>query len=181
MKLRPARDVFLALVLLGFSAALQGCAPTIPKDALLLQPDSLARRQLQTRRFDTSDELQLLQASAMVLQDIGFSIDESETKLGLIAGSKSRDATSASQVAGAILLGLLSGSNMPVDRVQHIKASVVTRSPAKGAMNVRVTFQRTVIDDRGQVARVESLEEPVLYQEFFDKLSKSVFLQANNI
>lgn len=176
-----AEKLLRVLVVAGFLGLLVGCMPGIPKEALQLQPDSLARRQLQTRQFETPDELSLLQASTAVLQDLGFNIDESETKLGVLTASKSRDATSAGQMVGAILLGALSGAYVPVDRVQNIHASVVTRSPRDGAMNVRVTFQRTVIDDRGMVARVESLEDPTLYQEFFEKLSKAVFLQANDI
>lgn len=121
-----------------------------------------------------------MQASASVLQDLGFTIEESETKLGVIAGAKSRDATSAGQVVGMVVVAAL-GGRMAIDKVQHIRASVVSRAPEPGYVNVRVTFQRTVINDQGQISRTEGLEDPVLYQEFFDKLSKSVFLQANDI
>ena len=185
MKHAPTKFLLLGLLLrLLLCAPLfvaPGCAANIPKQALNLQPDSLARRQLQTRRFDTEDELKLLQAAAMVLQDLGFAIDESETKLGVIAGSKSRDATSAQQIIGAVIVAALSGAAVPVDNVQHIKASVVTRSSQPETMNLRVTFQRTIVNTDGQVSRVESLEDPALYREFFDKLSKAVFLQANDI
>jgi len=46
---------------------------------------------------------------------------------------------------------------------------------------VRVTFQRIVWDEQGRVSRSESLEDPELYQEFFFKLSKAVFLEAHGI
>jgi hypothetical protein len=46
---------------------------------------------------------------------------------------------------------------------------------------VRVTFQRIVWDTRNQVTKTESLNEPNLYQEFFEKLSKAVFLDAHEL
>ena len=79
-----------------------GCADRIPKEALQLSPDSLTRRQTQTRIFETPNEAELLSASAALLQDLGFNLDESETELGVIVGSKERDATEAGQVAASI-------------------------------------------------------------------------------
>jgi len=71
-----------------------GCQ-TIPKDALTLSPESLAQRQMQTRKYETKDEAKLLAACAGLLQDMGFNIDESETKLGLMTSSKMRSAVNA--------------------------------------------------------------------------------------
>ena len=50
-----------------------------------------------------------------------------------------------------------------------------------GATRVRVTFQRVVVNTHGQVTLMEALNTPELYQEFYEKLSKSVFLEANDI
>jgi hypothetical protein len=127
-----------------------GCAPTIPKQALQLSKESLKNRQLQTRRFDT-DEKTLLSASAAVLQDLGFNIDESETELGVIVCSKQRDATSSGQVAGAIFIALLTGAVTPIDKEQLIRASLITypihlddKDKSKCQSAVRITFQRVV-------------------------------------
>ena len=65
-----------------------GCATKIPPEALVWTQETLEERQLQTRRFDTSDETMVLQSVAGLLQDLGFNIDESETKLGIIVASK---------------------------------------------------------------------------------------------
>ena len=163
------------------------CAHKIPKEALQLSPESLKNRQLQTRRFDT-DEKTMLSAGAAVLQDLGFTIDESETDLGLIACSKLRDATSAGQIAGAVFVALLTGAITPVDKEQLIRASLITypitidetdRSKCRTA--VRVTFQRVVTNTQNQITRRECIIEPEIYQEFFDKLSQSVFLEAHEI
>ena len=163
------------------------CATTIPKEALLLSKENLKDRQLQTRRFDT-DEKTLLSASAAVLQDLGFNINESETNLGLIACSKQREAVSAGQVAGAIFLAILTGAVTPIDKEQLIRASLITRpihidetDKSKCQTAVRVTFQRIVSNTQGQITRREGINEAEIYQEFFDKLSQSVFLEAHEI
>ena len=125
----------------------------------------------------------MLSASAQVLQDLGFSLDESETKLGVIVASKDRDATEAAQVVGALLLAVLIGASVPWDTNQKIRASLVTRvvNPSQPYTAVRVTFQRIVWNTQGQISKLEELADPEMYQGFFDKLSKAVFLEAHQI
>lgn len=156
-------------------------APRIPEDAVRIEKDPLGLRASQTRRFETTDELKLLQAGAGVLQDLGFNIDGSETKLGLIAASKTRDATDNAQRIGAIVLGAIAGVDMAVDKIQNITASFVTRPSLKGNILVRVMFQRIVYDDRNEVSRAEALDDPELYTQFFSKLQKAVFLRAHEL
>lgn len=71
-------------------AMLGGCATQIPPEALQFQADTLANRQLQSRKYDIKTEKELLSASSAVLQDMGFNLDESNVPLGVIVASKSR-------------------------------------------------------------------------------------------
>jgi hypothetical protein len=162
---------------------LAGCQTKIPKEALELSPQSLEMRQLQTRYFDTTDEQTLLVSSAGLLQDLGFNIDESETELGFILGSKDRDAKNAGQIAGAILLAALTGAYMPTDDHQKMRACVLTHPAGENNQRIaaRVTFQRIVWNTQGQISTRECITDPEVYQEFFSKLSKAVFLEANEI
>jgi hypothetical protein len=75
----------------------------------------------------------------------------------------------------------MSGEEVPHDVEQKIRASVVTKRLGPHSCTVRITFQRTVWNNRGEISKAESLEEPELYQEFFSKLSKSVFLTAHSV
>lgn len=173
---RLAQVVLASFLIMGLTA----CVETIPKEALNLSHESLQLRSMQTRRFNTSNESKLLVSSAGVLQDLGYAIDESETKLGVIVGSKDRDAVESGQVAGAIMMAVLFGANVPIDKNQKIRASIVT-TPVKVGTKLRVTFQRIVWNNQGQVSKTESLDDPKLYQGFFEALSKAVFLEANKI
>jgi hypothetical protein len=184
-----------------------GCATTIPPEALQMQPDTLANRQQQSRKYDIKTEKELLSASASVLQDMGFNLDESQTSLGVIVASKSRSATDGGQIAGAIVMGILFGAAaVNYDKNQKIRASLVTKpavtnNPIKVELTtnagknikfdqqveassgfvVRVTFQRLVWNQNNILTKIEGINDPAIYTEFYDKLSKSVFLQAQNV
>lgn len=172
------KTALLCVLMLIFVTA---CNQTIPKEALQLHKESIELRQLQTRSFSTKKEKDLLIAGAGVLQDLGFNIDESETALGVVVGSKDRDAKEAGQIAGAIAMAVLFGVNTPVDNNQKIRASLITAPAGKNKTNLRITMQRVVWNTQGQISKTQSIIEPEIYQEFFSKLSKAVFLEANEI
>ncbi len=165
-----------------------GCA-TAPKGFLKPTEGYLAKRQLQMRQYDTTDEEKIITSVTGVLQDLGFTLDESESKLGLVVASKKSDATSAGQITGAVLLDVLSaigGSHTnytaQCDAVQCVKASVITRPGLEGHTTVvRVTFQRIVWNGNNQMSKVESIQDPEIYQKFYDSLSKAIFLEAQQI
>lgn len=233
-------------------ALLGGCASGIPQNALLLSPQSLADRQIQTRMYETANYQAMLSSAAGVLQDLGFTLDESEFGLGVLVASKQRDATSAGQIFGSVLLAVLTGQSTQIDKEQHIRVSMVMREvspPGRkqtvdvqamlpqnarerirrgisqavsrelgaahppeaiamvadrvadkalktigddlqlladihgdaGQSTVRITFQRIIYNTAGQVTKAEQINEPVIYQQFFDALSQSVFLEAHEI
>jgi hypothetical protein len=163
------------------ASGLSGCVNEMAREALSLQPEALELRRIQTRRFETKDEHALLSASLEVLQDLGFSVDETEPDLGLIVASKNRDASSSGEMIGAFFIGAATDSEVTYNVEQKIRASVVTRHIGRSGTSVRVTFQRIVWNNLGEVSANESIEEQKLYQEFFAKLSTSVFLTAFDI
>ena len=176
--MKKLKYVFVACVL-----GMTGCATTAPENLFQVAETSLQDRQMQSRFFETSNEVELLSAGVAVLQDMGYSIDETETKSGVVTASKTVDATNKAQMAGAILLAVLGGGNVSVDSQQQIKVSFVTL-PSKNNKSgylARATFQRIVINTEGQVTRAETMANEELYREFFNKLSKSVFLEAQEI
>jgi len=108
--------------------ALSGCkGKAIPRNAQQLAPESLHNRQIQTRRFETANYETMLNAAAAVFQDLGFTLEESEFTLGVLVGSKNRDATDAEQIAGAMIMAALFGVQTSVDNNQIIRVSLVMR------------------------------------------------------
>lgn len=145
-----------------------------------LDEQYLARRQLETRAYDTQDEEALLVASAQVLQDLGFTLDESEIKLGLITANKDREAGSVGQKVGMILLAAFAGTQPVYDVRQKIYVTLVSTKNHNNGYNVRIEFARVIWNNMNQ-ARIEKIQDEEIYKDFFDKLSQSVFLTANNI
>ncbi len=159
------------------------CASTVPPEALQLSEQSFRDRQLQTRIYDTTDEVAILSASAGVLQDLGFNLDESEVDLGVIVASKERSAVETGQVLRAIALTILTRTSSTYDKRQRIRVSLVSRphGPTGERTAVRVTFQRLVWDNEDELTQAERLGDPKMYQEFFVKLSTAMFLEAHQI
>ena len=185
------RHLVPPIVFLAAGLAIAGCQTTSPLErqtaALTLSEKSLSDRQIQSRRFDTKNEKMILAASAGVLQDLGFNIDESSIATGLIVASKDRDAVEAGQVAGqvfmATLIAALGGQADPTwEKNQKIRISIVSTPSLDGtSVIVRATFQRLIWNTKNVISRVEPINDPKIYQEFFDKLSQSVFLEAHQI
>ena len=131
--------------------AIAGCQ-TVPKYEEFFQLVSLEERSIQTRIYQTDDEIKILSACTDLLLDNGFRIKEVESRLGWIDASK-------------------------IKHIQYVglfraQASVVTRHirGRSGAIAVRVIFHH-----QGKV------EDPAIYQEFFLKLSQAIFLEAQQI
>lgn len=152
-------------------------------DVLKLTPDSMALRQMQTRKYQTAEQRKILDSCVGLLQDNGFTVSEISPKLGTVLGSKSREAVEAGQVAASVVFALLFGVALPVDNHQEMSASIVVSDAASDDKStiVRVNFSRIVWNDANAVSKAERLEAPEMYQEFFDKLSKSLFLEEQKI
>ncbi len=175
------------LALLVCLSLLAGCAQ-VPQKVLELPPESLQNRQLQTRRFETIDREKMLAAASNVLQDLGFTLEEAEIPLGVLTGSKTRSAVQTAQATTAIVIGILgalagSGGKMPaIDAHQTIRVCVVMRQkPGSDESTVRATFQRVVVNTENRITKAEQINDVAIYKEFFEKLSKSVFLEAHEI
>ena len=65
------------IVILFVFLLMAGCVQ-IPPNTFVTTPELLQQRQLETRRYDDIKEADLITASANVLQDLGFNLENSE-------------------------------------------------------------------------------------------------------
>ena len=158
---------------------------------------------MQTRMFETPSSDELLSASAAVLQDLGFQVTESVRDLGFLRAAKERSAREYGQEVTrdivtfltAVLSGL-GGRNvvivLPVDLQQQINASLVVQplGDDDARQQLRVVFYRLVWKSDGMSGdqaippgeqKMEMIRDAEIYQQFFARLSKSVFLEAHKI
>jgi hypothetical protein len=199
--LRVGRSVVTTLIkptvvgITFIAAVLSGCMPaTAPHELFQLSPESLQNRSMQTRVFETDNAMELLSASAATLQDLGFQIEESVREVGFLRATKERSAREYGQYIARVLVFVLSLGHalMPVDLHQKIAAALVARPLSEDGtrQEVRIMFYRVVWKGDGQgdsnyippgEQRMEMIRDPVIYQQFFAKLSKAVFLEPHTI
>lgn len=175
-----------------------------------LTEESAANKAMQTRRFEISAGDELLSASAAALQDLGFQVTEVDRTLGFLRAAKERSARERGQewtqgitaflTTLLTIAGAAGGSTssailvLPVDLHQQINASLVAHPLPEGEdgarYEVRVMFYRLVWKGEGQSGdtyippgeqKMEMIRDAVLYQRFFARLNKSIFLEAERI
>lgn len=182
----PAVRLVIAIVV---TAGLVACQS--PGDRL--GAPTIEDRDIRTREFEDVSESLVFGSCLSSLQDLGFQIDEADKEFGVIVGSKRRDAHHWQDIAAnsVILMGLIVLSvatqtdltaigGVPVDDEQLIRVSLIAWPRSNrddSTWQVRATFQRTIIDTQGQATRLETIEDPELYQHLFEHLAHSLYLE----
>ena len=200
----------LATLLCG-CVAVAGCyspAKTSPIELFTLTQESAANKANQTRQFETPNSDELLSASAAVLQDLGFQVTEADRALGFLRAAKERSARERGQEVRSDIIafltfllslaGAVAGSSanvmlvLPVDLHQQINASMTARpiDAQDRKQEVRIVFYRLVWKGEGSSGnqailpgeqRMEMIRDAEIYQQFYARLSKAVFLEAERI
>lgn len=170
--------------LIGLFFLMNGCA-TLPEHAFVLDQEALKKRSIQSQRFRSVERKQLMSAVVGVIQDLGFTLDEGDSDLGVFVGSKQRTAKDARQYTIAALQ-ILNNDQVVIDDVQKFRISIIVypvsdSKRSKGDYLVRTNFQRIVWNNLKEVSRAESLNDPQFFRDFFSRLSKSLFLDKEDL
>ena len=178
---------WLALLAIGLLSA---CATTgIPEDALRLPESTLDVRAIQTRTFAATSETAILAATIALLQDMEYNIDQIEKPLGVITASKVTDADSATQKTGLFILDMLcvismSGGCDAMSKAsdeQHLTVTIVVipSLARSGEYVTRITIQGVLYNKAEQILVLERIDDAATYQEIFDNLRKSIYIQVS--
>jgi hypothetical protein len=187
--LRPVRDARRFLPVTAIAVMLAGCVTGgIPEQAFRLEESTVEVRNVQTRKLEAPSETAILAATVAVLQDMEFNIDRIEKPLGIISASKVSDADDAGEKRGLFFLDLLCAAgggsgcdNMSTakDEQKLILTMVVMPSLERsGEYSVRITMQRIIFDKEDRVKIMERITTPEIYQQAFDNLRQSLFLEV---
>ncbi|BCA56408.1 conserved exported protein of unknown function [Nitrospira sp. KM1] len=146
----------------------------------LSETSQLKIRAAQTRIFDTTDRLKLLQAVVSTMQDLDFKVDVLDQDLGVVSGKK------FVEVETDYLGDRVSYYMYQPDTLLFLARSYRSWGPFYYRSNL-VRFTGT-IRPRGETQSLvrisvqysmRALEDPKPYQEFFRTLEQSVFLQGH--
>jgi len=154
--------------------ALGGCAmPGGPG----IQESQLQTREYQTRAFDTTDQKKVMQALVSALQDEGFVISQANTDLGLITAQKELNVRNNGE---AIIATLFAGRDATYQNNAVVEATCNVSSFGQQT-RVRINVQQKVMDNKGSVMDVQPITDQKQYQDFFEAISKSLFIQNQKL
>jgi len=161
---------FLAVTLLPLF--LVACATTrVP------QQTQLQMREFQTRTYQTNNVKMVMKAMMNVLQDTGFIIKSGDLDLGLLTAAKETDVENK---AGAVFMTILAGPDARWAKNSCIEATANV-SDFGDQCRVRVNFQLKFYDNKGNVMKIEQIQDAKYYQDFFAKVDKGIFIQSENL
>ncbi len=153
------RLLVCVLLSVALPVVVAGCVPqhTQPAELFQLSPESNANRAMQTRFFETTNDKELLSASAAALQDLGFQVEESVREVGFLRAAKERSAREYRQYLNQFFVWLFSLGHliMPVDLHQKVAATIVTRplNHDGSRHELRIMFYRVLWKGEGQADR----------------------------
>lgn len=150
---------------------ISSCTSTKP------QVTQLQIREFQTRVFEHVDQKSVLKAMLNVLQDEGFIIKQGNLDLGLLYAEKQVDVENKTE---AVLAVLFLGANARWKKNSMFECSINVSEFGDGA-RVRANFQLRLLDNQGQLIRIEEVNDPKFYQEFFAKVDKAIFLTREKL
>ncbi len=155
-----------------FGLVLAGCS-TGPD--VKTPPTQLELRSLQTRSYETVDTQLVMKAMMNVLQDLGYAVKSADSDLGLLTAEKW---TNIAQKKKAIKKAEKAGKTLPRMQTYECSANV---SKFGNQCRVRVSFQRKILDDRGAILRVQTIDDAGFYQLFLSRVDKGIFLQEEGV
>ena len=153
-------------IAIGIVIAGCGSAPKTQKTQLQI-------REFQTRTYTDVDSKIVLKAMLNVLQDDGFIVKNAVPELGLLTASREIDIENKGEAFAA---SLFKGVNARWQKNSIVEASSNV-TEIKDGCKVRVNFQQKILDNKGGILKIEHIDEQKFYQTFFNKVSKSIFIQ----
>lgn len=130
-------------ILIGLGVLMLAACAMTNQTALDSKASQVATRNYQTRSFDTTDKLNVMNNIVATMQDLGFVIEKVDKDIGTISGFSFTNQTT-----------------MTVSVRSKGNSILVRANASKGT---------------------KAITEPQAYQNFFNALSQSLFLTANEV
>ena len=164
-----------ALIALPF-IFLSACAspPRVPPKT------QLQIRQMQTRAYDTKDLKLVMKALLNVLQDDDYIVKQVNLDLGFLNATQEID-LGGSRGNPGFFIDMFGLAYQPTWESNAIIDCTANVSDFGAQTRVRVNFQSKVLDNRGGIVQVHTIDDEKFYQQFFTKLDKAIFLQKEKL
>ncbi|MDF2549405.1 MAG: hypothetical protein K0S07_472 [Chlamydiales bacterium] len=151
-----------------------GCAPHDDSEPVLSQ---MELRQIQTKSFNSVDMKNVMKVMLSVLQDDGYIVKNANLDLGLISATKEMSVESRKEKTLSLMVN---GEQARWKKNAQIEVSATVNSFGSD-VKVRVNFQKKVIDNIGAPVSVDQVLDPEMYLDFFNKVSKGLFIEGEGL
>lgn len=151
---------------------ISGCSSvyTPPPEKIRSQ---LEWRQLQSKTFAINDEKIVLKATIAALQDSGYSIRSANENTGLISAMNVTDFDGGcASVPGRMPYCLIA--------IEELVTGTITKV-AKDEIRVRISIKKNGKTDSDATEWTRNVGDENLYKSIFQEISKSIFLQKENL
>lgn len=140
------------VALAACAAGLAACATPVDQGVLTAPESQLRLRSIQSRVFDTGDRQKVLRGVVATLQDLEFMIEAADPGLGVVTARK---------------FAIRAGSALPNDLM--LTVTVYPRGERQTVVRANAEYNR------------KAIEEPAVYQSFFNSLGRSLFLAGREV
>lgn len=189
----------LVVILIFLSAC--STSDTPPQNSMRLTSDRVARFSMQSRDFDITDRSELMRAVMNVVQDQHYVIREVNAGVGTLYADQTYDIGQPLSFFGipithfhqkpwaggnlAIQLGpfeLAGGQNSlyVVKKNSSVSVVLLPLENNKKGFQIHVSIEMRDFYNDGHVGEIWLVRDPKIYQNFFDALSKAIYLQAQS-
>ena len=141
------------MVAIAALIAFSGC--TSSKEQLMKMDESQVKlRSMQTRAFDSTEKDKMLRTVISTLQDLGYIVNEANEVIGTVSA-----------------------------RTTHIKYKFLDKKkyPLLITVTVRPRGETQLLVRANAQYNQKAVENPLVYQNFFTVLGKSIFLTAHEV
>lgn len=135
-------------------------------------------RQMQTRQYGIREPKRALKAVLNVLQDEGFIPRQVDGDVGYIYAVKEVDIEDGGERFWANFWHGRRDARWRKNSIIECAANVSERSTG---VRVRLTFQVKIVDNVGRTQSVVTVLDPLIYQNFFSRIDKGVFLEKSGV
>lgn len=182
----------LALLLgVGLSLTIQGCLTPYEsrhenqwdsREQIWLSEDSQVKlRAAQSRVFDTTNRVALLEAVVATMQDLGFMVEVLDEGLGIVSGKKYVDLERPNMLDPSYLL-YRPDTLVILTRTIHTWGPFYHRSDlVRLTVTVRTRNESQLVVRASAQFYLRAVEDPAPYQQFFRLLEQSAFLAVQRV
>lgn len=173
-KVSFSRVIIIPAIL--FSIIFSGCQNNL-KPEKVTERSQLEWRVIQTRDFDTQNTIATIKALIYALQDEGYVIGTANTELGLVTASKEiSEMDEKDKQFQEFWYGRATGYQ--TSKQVDVSCTVNTRG---NNTKVRINLTAKGKTDTGGTLWSQPIDSPEPYQNIFNKIDKSIFLQTENL